>query len=535
MTLDRRVTTQLKRGGRQIYAAHQGDLNFTGCGVGFRRRGGILTDEPAVIAMVVRKRPAASVSRWRLLPRTIEVNGRAWGVDVVEAGPLTASGAADVWVPPAAAGQAAGVPVTQQRFRPPELGCSISNFNKGNAGTLGCFAIDNTDGSICLVSSAHVLTRFGKAANGEVIVQPSLADGGLEADDIAILKGSAMTGSDPIDVAIAQLIDQTLYSPNVVGNLMAPISPSHKAVGLVVADDSAACGRNVFLSPMNKIVSRLNLTLIGATSSSTAVASPTLLTPIEKVGRTSEYTSTIIDAINVIIKVNNGGTIVTLSDMIWTQGMSLDGDSGAVACVGGSGATYAPLPAHCTNPGACALIDAFATYYNLPLTTTANVNLADEIRDHFLAMSNTGQLLIGAVYLNAQTAIDRLHSDTGQAHNQSAAQVVAQTLYAQYRDLIAKLVASSSPTAVVTSSEVNAAASILFGLGAPVSAGGTAILTSAESAAAWTLFSDVVKPAVGMGRQQLIDYMNKSAVFQKVHDQLAAIPTIRLTGPVSAD
>jgi hypothetical protein len=536
VTLDRRVTAQLKGAGRQIFAAHRGDLNFTGCGVGFRRRGGTLTDEPAVVAMVIRKRPEASVSRWRLLPRTIEVNGRAWGVDVVEAGPLTASGAADVpMTGEAAIREDSSVPITQQLIRPPELGCSISNVNQGHTGTLGCFAIDNTDGTVCLVSSAHVLTRFGQASPGESIIQPALGDGGLGADDIAFLKTSAMTGSDPIDVAIAQLVDQTIFSPNAAGKLMAPISPSHPAVGLVVADDSAACGRSVYLSPMNKIVSRLNLTLIGATSGSSAVAPPTLLSPIEKVGRTSLYTSGIVDVVNVIIKVNYGGTVVTLADMIWTQGMSLGGDSGAVACAGGNGATYAPLPAHCTNPGVCALIDAFATYYNLPLTTTANVTLVDEIRDQFLAMSNIGQLLIGAVYLNAQTAIDRLNSGTGPAHNQAAAQVVAQTLYAQYRDLIAKLVASSSPAAVVAASDVNAAASILFGLAAPVSAGGTAMLTSAESAAAWTLFSDVVKPAVGMDRQQLIDYMNKSTVFQQVNDQLAAIPTIRITGPVSAD
>jgi len=88
---------------------------------------------------------------------------------------------------------------------------------------------------------------------------------------------------------------------------------------------------------------------------------------------------------------------------------------------------------------------------------------------------------------------------------------------------------------VITASEVNAAASIIYGLAAPVSAGGTAILTKAESAAAWTLFSGLVKPAVGMGRRQLIDYMNETAVFNQVHSQLAAIPTIRLTGAISAD
>ncbi len=538
MKLDRRVTIPLGQARRRVFAAHRGDLSFTGCGIGFRHRAGELTDEPVVIAMVVRKRPEASVSRWRLLPRTVEVDGRAWGVDVVEAGPVTASGVSGLRAPMAPAGQAAGVPVTQKLTRPPEPGCSISNFNGGDTGTLGCFAMDNSDGTICVVSSAHVLARFGQAVTGELIIQPGAgADHGTEADGIASLKRSVLAGAGThnVDAAIALLTDQADYSPSVVGNLMAQISPSHPAVGMVMADDSAACGRSCFLTRMDKTVTKLGVTLIGATKSSTAVVAPTALTPIEKVGRTSGYTSTIIDATGVDIKVNYGGSIVTMSDMIWTQGMSLGGDSGAVVCVGGNGVTYAPLPPWCTAPSPCALVDAFATYYDLPLTTGANLTLADEIRDHFLAMSNTGQLLIGVLYLNAQTAIDRLKASTGPAHNQPAAQAVAQSLYAQYRDLVAKLAASSSPTAVVTSSEVNAAASILFGLAAPASAGGTAMLTNAESAAAWTLFSDVVKPAVGMDREQLIDYMNEASVFQKVYNQLLGIPTINVTGPVSAD
>ena len=537
MKLDRQVIVPLGQARRRILAGHWGDLNFTGCGIGFRRRAGELTDEPVVIAMVVRKRPEASVSRWRLLPRTVEVGGRAWGVDVVEAGPVSASGVAGVRAAAEPATAAAGTPITQQLVRPPELGCSISNFNKGDTGTLGCFAMDNSDGTICVVSSAHVLARFGQAKPGELIIQPATADHGTEAEGIASLKNAvlASSGTHNVDAAIATLTDQADYSPSVVGNLMAAISPSHPAVGMVIADDSAACGRNCYLSRMDKTVSKLGVTLIGATKSSSAVVAPTALENIEKVGRTSEYTSTIVDAIGVDVKVNYGGTTVTMSDMIWTQGMSVGGDSGAVVCVGGNGVTYAPLPPWCTNPSPCALVDAFATYYNLPLTTSANLTLADEIRDHFLAMSNTGQLLIGTMYLNAQTAIDRLKANTGSAHNQAVAQAVAQSLYTQYHDLVAKLATSSSPAAVVTSSEVNAAASMLYGLAAPVSAGGTAMLTPAESAAAWTVFSDLLKPTVGMGREALIDYMNESTVFQQVYNQLLAIPTIRVTGPVSAD
>lgn len=541
MSLNRHNARALGRAGRQVFAAHRGDLNFTGYGIGYRRRGGVVTDEPAVIAMVVRKRPESSIARMRLLPRTVDIDGHAWGVDVVEAGPLTASGAAASR--PATMAPAAG---TSGLVRPPALGCGISNVNGGDTGTLGCFVLDPSDQSICLLSTNHVLARWGaastqaQAGSGEAIIQPGLADGGNAVDSVAFLKNFIPVGSGTnyVDAAIATMIDQVDINTAAVGNLMAAISPSHPALGMVVADDSAACGRNSFLARMDRTVSQLGVTVVGATSSSTAVAVPSASTvgmAIEKVGWTSGYTSTVVDAIGAQVKVNWNGTIVTMSDMIWTQGMSADGDSGAVACLGGSGTTYAPLPPQCTPAGPCGLVSAFGSYYNLPLTTSANLTLADELRDHFLAMSNTGQLLIGVTYLNAQTAIDRLNASTGSAHNQTAARAIAQSLYAQFHDMLAKLITSSSPAAVITASEVNATASILYGLTAPVSAGGTAILTTAESAAAWTLFSGLIKPTVGMGRRQLIDYMNKSATFHKVNSQLAAVPTINMTGPVTAD
>lgn len=530
MTLGDRVPASLRRAQRQVFAAHRGDLHFTGSGVGYRRRGGEVTDEPVVIAMVTKKRPEASVSRMRLLPRAVEIAGRSWGVDVVEAGPVTASGLSQVSeaLDPA---RAASTP--QSLVRPPLQGCSISNVNNGDTGTLGCIVIDNTDSTYCVLSSSHVLARYGSAVPNEVIIQPSAEDGGSAADGIATLKRSivpATTGSNPVDAAIAQLTVQLLESANVVGGLMQPISASHPAVGMVVADDSAACGRNCFLSRMDTTLSKLNVSLL---SGSAAVAAPTVGMSIEKAGRTSGYTSTTIDAIGAQVKVTFPSAVVTMSDLIWTQGLSVDGDSGAVACKGGNAGTWAALPSWCLTPGPCGLLTAIGTYYNLPLTTSANLTLADELRDRFLAMSHTGQLLIGLTYLNAQTIIDRLQASTGSAHNQSVAQTRAQSLYSFYHDIAATLATSSSPTATVTSSDVNAAASVLYGLAAPTSAGGTAMLTTAESAAAWLLYSQLVKPTVGMNRQQLIAYMNESSVYQKVHSRAAAVPTIQVTGTVT--
>ncbi|MFC6882679.1 MULTISPECIES: hypothetical protein [Actinomadura] len=62
------------------------DPNVVGVGLGCRTRGGVWTDEPVVVVDVVEKLPCERVEQGRLLPRSVEIDGREWGVDVVETG-----------------------------------------------------------------------------------------------------------------------------------------------------------------------------------------------------------------------------------------------------------------------------------------------------------------------------------------------------------------------------------------------------------------------------------------------------------------
>src|SRR5262245_61569140 len=160
MMLDVQVHSALGRARQQIFDAHGPDPAFTGCGIGLRRRGGTLTDEPVVVAMVVKKLPAGAVSRSRLLPRTVEVDGRHWGVDVVEVGPLTLASArgAD------AAAPNVGGPITGT-FRPLVQGCSISDYEgpQADTGTLGCLVRDTSDHTICVLGSNTILAQNGLA------------------------------------------------------------------------------------------------------------------------------------------------------------------------------------------------------------------------------------------------------------------------------------------------------------------------------------------------------------------------------------
>jgi hypothetical protein len=269
----------------QVFSARFTDQNLAGCGVGRRRRGGVVTGEPVVVAMVVKKLPAAAISRSRLLPKSVRSGGRDWGIDVVEVGTITLA-----WSPPPHPDK--GGPITQ-RLRPPLQGCSVSDVSgqELTVGTLGCLVRDKSDKTICLLGSCGVLAQSGAMPVGSPVIQPGTFDGGRKSDKIAKLKRFVPFDYDPessneTDAAVAQLTDQKAHSEKVAGNLMPPISSTHPAVGTCVAADNH--GINCFLSPIDATLSLAGVELLPATSHSSCTVPPDaglVGMHIEKVGR----------------------------------------------------------------------------------------------------------------------------------------------------------------------------------------------------------------------------------------------------------
>jgi hypothetical protein len=559
--LDPDVEAALRRGKRQLLDAYGDDPNVTGAGVGFRFRGGQWTDEPVVTVMVAKKRTEALISRARLLPKTVEVDGKSWGVDVVQAGPFvlhhppaqqaTARDAvADHPLPRDARRErmaeeardkltGGGFKSLTGKVRPPREGCSISNYDETVAdgkvaGTLGCFVKDPTDNTICLLSCNHVIGLLNQGKVGDPIIQPGGLDGGVKLSNaIAKLKRFSPLGDGTeVDAAIAQLDSQSEYTIEVMNDLMPPISATHPAVGMVVAGDSN--GITSLLTRMDATLASVNVELLGSTpphggaGSSSELQAPEIGMNLEKVGRTTGYTSATVLVLGVDAQVNTGGPlgIIEYQDLAWVMFFSLPGDSGSVACRGGSGnleevLLFLALLAEDD------LLGAIGDYYDVPLNTSANNQLADDLRDNFLAQSKTGQLLIDATYVNSQVVIDRLQKDTGSAHLQSSQQKHAKELWSKYYDLAAKLITSKSPTAVVTSSELKVVSSIMSGLGQ------CSMYSKNESQAAALLYRSVVKPTQGMNRTQLLNYMNKQSVFSAVHHGIISAGTLEIPGPVS--
>ncbi|MCU7730381.1 hypothetical protein ODJ79_42250 [Actinoplanes sp. KI2] len=497
-----------------IWDGHRQDPNFTGCGIGYRRRAGVITDEPVVVAMVVDKIPAAALSRRRLLPTEVVVDGVAYGVDVVEAGPVYASGLTTTG------------PITQ-RLSPPQPGVGVSNVqaDKSLDGTLGCFVTDTTDNTVGFLSAAHILGRMNAGSAGENVVQPATVDGGTDPDDVVAKtkRYISLTELQPntLDVGLAQLTDKSAYKDAFVFDLMDPISGTHQAVGMCVASDNSG---NSFLCRMDHALTALKVVPTAWPHPDAAVA-PAIDMNIEKVGRTSGYTSTKIAAIGVSLNARMpDGATYPFSDMIWTQFLHIAGDSGAVACQGGDGNTFVLPPSAGSN---CPLAATVERYYGLP-TLAANNTLTNRVQSQFLAQSLTGNLLIGMVYMNMQTVIDRLASHTGPAYNQAAAQAVVQQYYNKYRPVAAAAMVDPS-SFVVTRDLVYDSAYLIQMLNAAPADGGQGLFTPEE----YQPFGTAVLMGFSFWEnnytyQQIIDFMNQPDVYNTIFDQFAAAPTLHM-------
>lgn len=501
------------------------DPNVVGVGLGFRQRAGAWTDEPVVVVLVTKKRPEALVSRRRLLPRSVDVGGTSWGIDVLETGPpptLSAQARAAVTGSRRAA-RAVAEPV-KERMRPPRQGCSISNYVAGpGPGTYGCNVRDLTDGRVCILSCNHVLARNNEGLPGEDILQPGVPDGPPDPAANAIATLTRFDPIDPVngtdtDAAIARLDRQepgTGYTDLVARDLMDPISPDHPAVGMVVGQNFVG---HSYLTWVDTVLDRLNVELVAATDDSTATREPEVGMHLEKVGQASGYSSSKVVATNLrtTFVVPGIGDSVPYYDLIYVMSFSLPGDSGAIACEGGDGETFVEPDINLP----CPVLGTVGSYYQLPLA--GDEDLSDQLRDEFMAQSLVGNLLISATYVNAQVVVDRLEGQQASGPEVS----YAQEYYARYRDFIASVLTDPSSTAVVTQEHLDDAAFMAWGLAQTV-------LTAEEAGAAFALHEEVLANTLGMNRQQLIDYMNDAAIARRVYEILAAVPTLELHEPIT--
>lgn len=278
---------------RQAEATLMSLNNVVATGVGYKIAGDTPTTEPSVVVSVVKKLPLAQLSESEMVPRTL--NGVK--TDVIETGKIVAF-------------------EQRQRMRPARPGVSIGHFQI-TAGTFGCLV--QRSGQVFILSNNHVLANSNEAQIGDAIYQPGVYDGGTAADQIGTLEAfipigfSGDTTPPPLPGCspLASLLN--LFRP------AAPPAPQINEPGNNTVDCAIA-------RPTTPDLVSADILNIGVP---VGVGAATLGTALQKMGRTTAYTTGQITQIDVTVSVDYGGKIATFRNQLMAGAMSQGGDSGS--------------------------------------------------------------------------------------------------------------------------------------------------------------------------------------------------------------
>jgi len=271
--------------------------NVVGMGVGVKWRKGQPTGEPALVVLVTHKLEKDQVSKVDLVPPKLA----QMQTDVLAVGyPFAGAG-----VP-----QDAGIQTLAKRIRPAEGGYSVGHISI-TAGTIATCVYDILPGGTIsppahgvgippkyyILSNNHVLANVNAGFPGDPVLQPGPFDGGTNpADRIATL---------------SRFVPIMLQPP-------VALALHNNLVDCAVAEGQFHdLDREIYWSGVVRGWRRKANVAVG--------------TVIKKTGRTTNFTTGRITAINATIDVNyGGGRVARLKDQIVTTNMSAGGDSGSL-------------------------------------------------------------------------------------------------------------------------------------------------------------------------------------------------------------
>jgi len=353
------------------------DPNVAGMAYGRRTVRGTRTDEPAVVVYVLRKTPARFLPTSRMLPRRMYFGGDFVEIDVVETGPFHALAFTD-------------------RERPAPNGVSVAHVDV-TAGTLGSLVADGADGSLNILSNNHVLADVNEGAPGDPILQPGPADGGtVTGDTIARLNRFVRLNAtgNIVDAAIARVINPDDVVDRVKNDLIPVATPDHPAVGLLFAGSST----RTLVNPIDAVLNRLDVSFL---HDGDVTADVDVGTNVEKVGRTTEYTTATVTEIDVSVSVDYGEHgVLRFDSQFATAHMSEPGDSGSLVYRGGTGGE--------DGSGGCPTTAALARLLGRDLSLDAAVER--DFRERYLGRTRVGRFLIEAYFAYEDRAVARMRA-----------------------------------------------------------------------------------------------------------------------------
>ncbi|KPJ89888.1 MAG: hypothetical protein AMJ53_15330 [Gammaproteobacteria bacterium SG8_11] len=275
-----------------------GRANVVAAGVGYKITKGEKTPALSVICSVAKKVKIADLSPKDRVPETMD----GIPTDVVQSGRFH-------------------VFAHTNRYRPAPGGVSIGHRDI-TAGTLGCLVRKN--GVIHILSNNHVLANSNDASVGDAILQPGPVDGGKYPDDhIANLTDFvpiSFLDSSPSGCSLANGVASFL---NGIASAMGS-DARLQAITTQATDNlvDAAIARPLSDSDVSEDI--LDIGTIAGT------ASGELDMAIKKSGRTTEFTTGVIEQVDVTVDVSYGtGRTARFTDQLIAGAMSQGGDSGS--------------------------------------------------------------------------------------------------------------------------------------------------------------------------------------------------------------
>lgn len=266
--------------------------NVVGMGYGIKWSNGEPTGKPALLALVSQKVDKEELGPNDMIPKKIG----EMQTDVLAVGEPFAGQAEPIEV---------GIELLARRSRPASGGYSVGHRNI-TAGTIGTCVYDmvGTPGNpvgmpqhYYILSNNHVLANSNNATPGDAVLQPGPFDGGVDPSDrIAALSRFIPITFDP---------------------------PVPRALHRNLVDAAVAEGQFHDL--------KREIHWVGHLRGWRPRAQVTVGTVLHKTGRTTNYTTGRITAVNATVDVNyGGGKVARFRDQILTTPMSAGGDSGSL-------------------------------------------------------------------------------------------------------------------------------------------------------------------------------------------------------------
>jgi hypothetical protein len=299
------VIAELMAQARQVKETYVLDLlnkrNVVGVGLGYKISKGVNTGELGLIVSVKHKADVSALAAEDMVPKAL--NGVK--TDVVETGifrALESGSGAD----------------PQGRWRPVPPGVSVGHPGV-TAGTFGCLVRRGNE--VFILSNNHILADVNAGKSGDPILQPAVADGGTAADCIAELADYVPIdfGTSEPECSIAEMITKTLnYVAGAFGSSH-QLQAVKKTPGVNRVD--AALAR-----PLSPDLVKNEILNVGAP---VGVGSVNLGMDVQKMGRTTGYTTGKITQIDVTVRIDYEGPSALYTGQIIAGPMSQGGDSGS--------------------------------------------------------------------------------------------------------------------------------------------------------------------------------------------------------------